>query len=98
MHYQPVHHPGVGQVTPITTCPHCSKLVNGTCVICEEHDQHPSCHYCVGGHYVPPAPRWYETDTARSIALTVATAAVIAVISPLVINKIEAWSTRIAGG
>jgi hypothetical protein len=75
-----------GNTRPVfTTCPHCSILVEGTCHVCLEGDEHPSCEYCVGGRYYPPPPPWYKSQ----LFLAVCTAVVVAVTSSLMVSRIE---------
>lgn len=73
-------------VPVFTTCPHCSYLVEGTCVVCAEGDEHPSCEYCVGGKYYPPGEAWYRNH----VFIAVATAIVVGVTSTLIISRVEA--------
>jgi hypothetical protein len=60
-------------MTPITTCPHCSALVEGSCVRCPEGSNHPSCKNCQGGVHKPP---WYTNDKVQT-ALAIASASVV---------------------
>jgi hypothetical protein len=77
---------GAAELRPIfTTCPHCSYLVEGSCVVCQPGDAHPSCQDCVDGQYRPPATAWYRSQ----FALAVLTAVLVAVSSSLVVNRIE---------
>ena len=69
-------------VTPITTCPHCSRLIEGTCVLCEPGDPHPSCENCVDGKFVTP---WYQTEIFLGILTTV----VVTVASALIVTQIQ---------
>ena len=71
-----------GTITPITSCPHCSKLVNGTCEICLNGDPHPSCESCENGRIVTP---WYQNE----LLLTIGTTVVVTVASALIIAKIQ---------
>lgn len=59
---------GFGDVAPITTCPHCSVLKEGSCVSCADGEAHPSCKDCKGGTYQPP---WYKTELFRGFLLAV---------------------------
>lgn len=72
---------GVG-IDPITTCPHCSKLVNGTCEICLEGDPHPSCAQCVDGRLKQP---WYQNELVIAIGTTV----VVTVASALIMAALQ---------
>lgn len=69
-------------ITPITTCPHCSKLVDNTCVVCEPGDVHPSCEMCENGRIVVP---WYRHELFLAISTTV----VVTVASTLILSHIQ---------
>ena len=69
-------------IDPITTCPHCSKLVNGTCEICLEGDPHPSCDQCVDGKLKLP---WYQNELVIAIGTTV----VVTVASALIMSALS---------
>lgn len=69
-------------IVPITTCPHCSKLVNGTCQMCYPGDPHPSCEACENGRIVVP---WYRSE----LLLTIFTTVVVTVASGVIIEKIK---------
>jgi hypothetical protein len=79
---------GVG-IDPITTCPHCSRLVNGTCEICVDGDPHPSCHMCVNGQLKMP---WYRNElviaVGTTIVVTVASAIILAAIQKKIGKKL----------
>ena len=60
-------------MTPITTCPHCSILMDGSCVPCPEEADHPSCKNCHGPVHRPP---WYTNDKVQT-ALAIASASVV---------------------
>jgi hypothetical protein len=68
---------------PITSCPHCSILVNGTCVTCSVGVDHPACADCEGGRYRPP---WYR----NSLTLTILTTVLVSVASGLILNRVDA--------
>jgi hypothetical protein len=70
----------------ITTCPHCSVLVQGSCVPCADGQQHPACEECVGGFYTPP---WYRNSTTLAILTTV----VVSVVSGLIVTKVNGMLT-----
>lgn len=72
----------VGAVTPFTTCPHCSVLVNGTCEECVPGDPHPSCVDCVQGKHQPP---WYKKDLFQTILISVT----VAVATGIIVSQIE---------
>lgn len=85
----------LGEVRPVfTTCPHCSILIEGTCHVCQEGDEHPSCAYCVDGEYRPPSPPWYKSD----LFVAVAAAVVVTVASTLVVRRIERAINRKSRG
>lgn len=65
----------------ITTCPHCSRLVDGTCVVCEDGETHPSCHDCISGRLTPPLWR-------NEFLITIATTVVVTVLSGLIVAKL----------
>ena len=68
---------GTGEITPFTTCPHCSVLVNGTCFECDPASTHPSCQNCVNGEHQPP---WYQglfQTLLLSVTVGVATAIIL---------------------
>lgn len=69
-------------LTPITTCPHCSKLVEGSCQVCGPFDQHPSCERCEGGRIVVP---WYENELFIAVVTTV----IVSVASAVIISSIQ---------
>ena len=67
------------------SCPPCSYLVEGSCVVCGAADQHPACQYCVAGIYQPPKAAWYKSE----ILLAVATATVVSVVSALLVTHLN---------
>lgn len=69
--------------TAVLSCPHCSYLVEGECVICEDDDPHPACQGCVGGR-LPPLP-WYKTDLFVSIM----TATVVSIASAIIVAQVK---------
>lgn len=71
-----------GSTAPVMSCPQCSILVEGTCVICAEGDPHPSCQYCQGGTYKPP---WHQHPMTNAIITSV----VVAVISGLILRQLS---------
>lgn len=72
---------GLG-ISPITTCPHCSKLINGSCVVCGPGDLHPSCESCEEGRLVTP---WYRHELVVAIFTTV----VVSVASAVILQRIQ---------
>ncbi len=71
-----------GSTAPVMSCPQCSVLVEGTCVICEPNSPHPSCQYCQGGTFKPP---WHKNPMTTAVVMSV----VVAVISGLIIRQIS---------
>ena len=69
-------------IDPITTCPHCSKLVNGTCEVCPNGDPHPSCDMCVDGRLKLP---WYRNELVIAVGTTV----VVSVASALILSALQ---------
>lgn len=69
-------------IDPITTCPHCSKLVNGTCEVCPNGDLHPSCSMCVDGRLKLP---WYRNELVIAVGTTV----VVSVASALILSVLQ---------
>lgn len=67
----------------ITTCPHCSYLVGGTCVICEDGDPHPGCEGCVNGRLRPPP--WWENE----LFVAISTAVVVSVATAIIVPRLE---------
>jgi hypothetical protein len=77
----------IGQTrVAVLSCPHCSYLVEGTCVICENDDPHPACESCVDGR-LPPVP-WYQRD----LFLAIATSTVVAISSAIIVTKIRKYA------
>lgn len=74
---------GVG-IAPITSCPHCSILINGTCEICEDGDPHPSCHQCVNGRHVVP---WYQSGLFLSALVYVSAGITTAILVHKFVKK-----------
>jgi hypothetical protein len=64
----------------IVTCPPCSYLRDGECVVCMDGEPHPGCSGCVGGT-VP----WYRSPFAVSLM----TSLVVSSIATVVIYKLE---------
>lgn len=69
----------------VTTCPHCSYLVEGSCVVCADGDPHPGCEGCIDGHYVSPRIAWYRSD----LVITIASSMVVAVVSTIVAVRLQ---------
>jgi hypothetical protein len=75
------------EVPVFTTCPHCSYLQDGTCVVCADSDAHPGCTDCVGGQYLPPKPPWWKSQFVSSLAISVTAT----VISMVLVVKIQQY-------
>lgn len=69
-------------IDPITTCPHCSKLIAGTCEICTEGDPHPSCESCINGRLKLP---WYQNELVIAVGTTV----VVTVASAIILSALQ---------
>jgi hypothetical protein len=73
----------LGTTVP-STCPQCSKLVDGSCEVCDDTDAddkvHPSCQYCTAGKYAPPADPWYKNPIITSIGGAVCAAVLTAIV------------------
>lgn len=73
----------LGDTFPVvTTCPHCSYLWDGKCIVCPDGDPHPACEGCVGGRL--PRPPWYRSELFIALATTVAVSVATAIIVPRV--------------
>jgi hypothetical protein len=80
-----------GSVPLFQTCPHCSMLREGSCVVCEAQDaSHPSCRDCEAGVYRPPPPPFWKNDLVVSIGVAV----VVSVTSALIIAGIQRYLKR----
>jgi hypothetical protein len=65
----------------VQSCPHCSILQEGECVVCDaDTAEHPSCRDCVKGKYSPPPTPWYQTYLAQSITASVVAGVITAVV------------------
>ncbi len=73
--------------TPVMSCPHCSYLVEGSCLVCTEGNQHPACEGCVNGR-LQPRP-WYKHE----IVLAVATATLVSIASAIIVHQVKARTT-----
>ena len=76
---------------PITTCPHCSKLIDGSCEICGPEDPHPSCEFCQEGRIVLP---WHRNELVVAIATTVIVSVASAIMIGWINSKIQKKSKR----
>jgi hypothetical protein len=80
-----VYHSPIGQLrTPVMSCPHCSYLVEGSCVVCPDGDPHPACEGCKNGR-LPPQP-WYKND----LAIAIMTSTVVAISSAIIMGQVRA--------
>jgi hypothetical protein len=68
----------------IVTCPECSFLKSGDCVVCVDGDEHPACEGCSDGRTV-----WYR----RPLFVSVATAVVVSLVAGITVHQIEKHST-----
>jgi hypothetical protein len=64
----------------VVTCPECSFLKNGDCVVCVSGEDHPACDGCSDGRVV-----WYR----RPLFVSVATAVVVSIIAGVAVHQIE---------
>ena len=71
-----------GAVAPITTCPHCSVLVDGSCIQCQDGETHPSCKFCKGGEHKPP---WHKSE----LMVAFASAVLVSVGSAIIASEIR---------
>jgi len=77
--------PALGQTrTPVMSCPHCSYLMEGSCVVCPDGDPHPACEDCVGGR-LPPRP-WYRHE----LVIAVTTATIVSIASAILVQQVKA--------
>lgn len=77
--------PALGQTrTPVMTCPHCSYLVEGSCVICPNGHPHPSCEGCLDGR-LPPRP-WYRHE----LVIAITTATMVSIASAILVQQVKA--------
>lgn len=63
----------------VITCPECSFLKNGDCVVCVTGDDHPACSGCSDGKVV-----WYR----RPLVVSIATAVVVSVVAGVVVQQV----------
>jgi len=73
----------IGQVetrVAIVSCPDCTYLQDGSCVVCQDPDAHPSCDGCRDGKVV-----WYR----RPLVLSIGTAVVVSVLAGIVVKQIQ---------
>jgi hypothetical protein len=79
----------LGAMVPVvTTCPPCSYLWEGKCLVCEEGDTHPGCRGCIDGQL--PKPPWYKSD----FFVTVTASVLVAVVSTLIVARLERRLSR----
>jgi hypothetical protein len=64
----------------VVTCPECTYLQDGNCVVCQTADDHPSCDGCKNGVVV-----WYR----RPLFVSVATAVTVSLIAGVIVKKIQ---------
>jgi hypothetical protein len=75
--------PLAGEVPVFQTCPQCSYLRDGSCVVCEPGNPHPGCSRCEGGK--PKADPWYR----HPLFIGIVTATAVGVISSIVARRVE---------
>lgn len=63
----------------IVSCPECSYLRDGECVVCVDGEAHPACDGCHSGELV-----WYR----RPIFVSVVTSVAVSLIATLIATKI----------
>lgn len=64
----------------IVTCPTCTYLKDGDCVVCQEPDEHPSCHGCDNGEVV-----WYR----RPLFVSVITAVFVSLAAGAIVAQVK---------
>ncbi len=73
----------LGEVTEaklaIVSCPPCSYLRDGECVVCMDGEPHPACNGCEDGDLV-----WYR----RPLVASIATAVVVSLIATIIVSKV----------
>lgn len=79
-----------GTVAAVVSCPPCSYLVEGTCVVCAPMDPHPACRYCETGEYRPPKPPWWKNE----LLLAIVSATVVATASSLITVRLQSMLER----
>ena len=70
----------------VVTCPECSFLKDGDCVVCLNGDDHPACTGCSDGQVI-----WYR----RPLFVSVVTAIVVSIVAGVAVHQIEKHSTLI---
>jgi hypothetical protein len=71
----------------LVTCPECTYLRDGDCVVCSGPDDHPSCDGCRNGRVV-----WYR----RPLFVSVTTAVAVSLVAGVIVSKIKKH-TRLFG-
>lgn len=64
----------------IVSCPPCTYLADGHCVVCMDGEAHPGCEGCVDG-----APAWYR----RPFFVSLVTSLVVSSVATVVVYKME---------
>jgi hypothetical protein len=77
-------------VPVFTTCPHCSYLSEGSCIVCANGDPHPGCEDCVDGKYSPANPPWYKSDFLRTLAASLT----VSIVSMFVVFGVRDYMDR----
>jgi len=68
----------------IVTCPECTYLKGGDCIVCVTGEDHPACGGCSDGQVV-----WYR----RPLFVSVATAVVVSLVAGVVVHQVEKHSS-----
>ena len=77
------YHMGTGDVqtaAAIVTCPACSFLSNGSCVVCQTSDEHPGCDGCRDGVVI-----WYR----RPLFVSVVTAVSVSLLVGVIVKQVK---------
>jgi hypothetical protein len=64
----------------VVSCPECTYLQGGDCVVCVDPEDHPACDGCRDGRVV-----WYR----RPLFLSVATAVTVSLIAGVIVAQIR---------
>ena len=67
----------------VVTCPSCTYLQDGNCVVCQNGEDHPSCDGCRDGEVI-----WYR----RPLFVSVVTAVVVSLAAGVIVKKIKTHS------
>jgi len=67
----------------IVTCPECSFLQDGDCVVCVSGEDHPACSGCSDGKII-----WYR----RPMFVSIMTAIVVSAVAGVAVHQLEKHS------